>query len=68
MVPQKNQSLCHTLMCVLDLRLGLVDYVFHCLKGIAWPLKELEKKKIHYKGLLRGTSNPKTNIHINQEV
>jgi len=44
MVPQKSQNLCNTLMCLLDLRLGLVDYVSHCLKGIAWPLKESEKK------------------------
>jgi hypothetical protein len=32
-------------MCVLDFGLRLVDYAFHYLKGIAWPLKEPEKQK-----------------------
>jgi hypothetical protein len=33
--PKKNQSLCNTVMGVLSLRIGLMEYVLFCLEGIA---------------------------------
>jgi hypothetical protein len=32
---QKNQSLCDTIMGVLSLKIGLMEYVLFCLEGIA---------------------------------
>jgi hypothetical protein len=34
-VPKKNQSLCNTVMGVLRLRIGLIEYILLCLEGIA---------------------------------
>jgi hypothetical protein len=33
--PKNDQSLCNTIMGVLNLRIGLMEYVLFCFKGIA---------------------------------
>jgi hypothetical protein len=33
--PKNDQSLCNTIMGVLSLRIGLMEYVLFCFEGIA---------------------------------
>jgi hypothetical protein len=33
--PKKDQSVCNTVMGVLNLRIGLMEYILFCFEGIA---------------------------------